>query len=78
MLSETGRRNLKLSGNGNECKPLVRGRVVRLPHPLHGGGARRAVDGRRRGRALFSSTFRLNLGAFCGIGGAFGVRYGGD
>ena len=31
-----------------------------------------------RGRGLHSSTFRLNLGAFCGIGGAFRGCLGGD
>ena len=30
-----------------------------------------------RGRGLYSSTFRLNLSAFCGIGGAFRGCLGG-
>ena len=40
----------------DECKPL----------PVGGRGAPRSA-----GRGLHSSTSRLNLSAFCGIGGAF-------
>jgi len=45
------------------------------------GGARCPPPnaGRRRrllGRSLHSSTFRLNISAFCGVGGAFRVIQG--
>ena len=48
----------------HECKPLPRARSERRPDT----------------RGLHSSTFRLNVSAFCGIGGAFwdclGAAYG--
>jgi hypothetical protein len=66
---------LRLSSKVGECKTQVAG--MRRVRSLKGANtALRALefssDGRWiLGRALHSSTFRLNLSAFCGTGGAF-------
>jgi len=40
-------------------------------HARHVGRARYVGRSRRKARGLHSSTFQLNVRAFCGIGGAF-------
>ena len=56
---------LKLSSKVNECKPL---RVGDAAGRVEAGGA--GVGDGAVGRGLHSSTFRLNVSAFCEIGGA--------
>ena len=54
----------------DECKPLADG-TSSYASSAYSGGA-----GSAGGRGLHSSTFRLNVSAFCGIGGAFRVFQG--
>jgi len=56
----------------DECKPLHAGRA---PAVLQQG--RSGPGDRPAGMGLHSSTFRLNLSATCGIGGAFRGSLGG-
>jgi hypothetical protein len=65
-LSGKGQSELNLSGDGNECKPLLRGGP---------GAVRRGAALRAGGRGLHSSTFWLNLSAFCGTGVHVGVYF---
>jgi hypothetical protein len=70
---------LKLSCQENQCKPLTCGTLreadVGKAVTLCGW-----VDKQRNmgGRGLHSSTFRLNVSAFCGMGGAFRGCLGGE
>jgi hypothetical protein len=65
----------------DECKPLLRGIPRREGGGYSGGTARARASYHREavrchpdnlppGRGLHSSTFRLNVSAFCGLGGA--------
>jgi len=56
---------LKLSSEVSECKPV------------HAGAHDHDAARRNPGRGLHSSTFRLNISVFCGIGGAFRGCLGG-
>ena len=61
----------------DECKPLVVGHsgaktsIQAIVNALEVN--KRRVDA---GRGLHSSTFRLNVSGFCGIGGAFRGSFG--
>jgi hypothetical protein len=54
----------------DKCKPLDSGRARRLRRVAR-------FPRWRGGRGLHSSTFRLNVSALCGIGGALGGCVGG-
>jgi len=56
----------------DECKPLAGG-GERGAGGVEGGGGggQHGAGGHEGGRGLLSSTFRLNVSAFCYIGGTF-------